>query len=336
MTVKTPALPPVQHAKVNGIEMAYYEAGPRTGVPIIFCHGFPELAFSWRHQLAACEAAGVWAIAPDQRGYGGTSQPEAITDYDMEHLTGDLVGLMDHLKIEKAVFCGHDWGGIIVWQMPLRHRDRCAGVIGVNTPFMARPPMDPIAAMRMMFGEDMYIVWFQKPGIADAALAADVDKTMRFFMRTPAAMEAAVADTAGVFDTEATSPPTTTFAFGEALAAWDKSDTAHQLLSAEDLAVFVSAFEATGFTGGINWYRNFTRNWEASADQASRIDGLPCLMIMAEKDVVLSPAMADGMGDVIGDLEKALILGSGHWTQQEKPDEVNALILSWIARRFSA
>jgi pimeloyl-ACP methyl ester carboxylesterase len=317
-------MPPVKHAPVNGIDMAYYEVGPREGVPIIFCHGFPELAFSWRHQLQACEAAGRWAIAPDQRGYGLTSRPEGVENYDMEHLTGDLIGLLDHLGVEKAVFCGHDWGGIVTWQLPLMHPGRVAGIIGLNTPFMRRAPLDPIEGMRKVFGEDMYIVWFQKPGVADAALGADVDKTMRFFMRKPAAIEQAV------------TPPAagSTFAFGDALKAWDKADTANQLLTADELAAFVETFEATGFTGGINWYRNFTRNWERSADLPTRIDGLPCLMIMAEKDVVLSPAMADGMEDVISDLEKALIKGSGHWTQQEKPQEVNQLILDWMDRRF--
>jgi len=324
--MSTPAvqMPPVQYASVNGIDMAYYEVGPRQGVPVVFCHGFPELAYSWRHQLAAFEAAGLWAIAPDQRGYGLTSRPSAVTDYDMEHLTGDLVGLLDHLGVEKAIFCGHDWGGIIVWQMPLMHPDRCAGVIGLNTPFMRRAPIDPIAGMRAVMGEEMYIVWFQKPGEADAALASDVDKTMRFFMRRPGAMAAA----------SAAPGERPTFAFGPALQAWDKSDTAFQLLSPEELKVFVDAFERTGFTGGINWYRNFTRNWERSADLPTRIDGLPCLMIMAENDAVLSPAMADGMEEVIGDLEKVLVKGSGHWTQQEKPEEVNRLILDWMGRRF--
>jgi len=330
-------MPPVQHAAINGVDMAYYEVGPRgQGVPIVFCHGFPELAFSWRHQLKACEAAGRWAIAPDQRGYGLTSAPEAVTDYDMEHLTGDMVGLLDHLGVEKAVFVGHDWGGIVVWQMPLMHASRVAGVVGLNTPFMRRPPIDPIAGMRMVFGEDMYIVWFQKPGVADAALGADPDKTMRFFMRTPGAVEAAASEApaSGLTLSGEQNAGPSTFAFGEALAAWDKSDTAYQLLDADELAAFVESFERTGFTGGINWYRNFTRNWERSADLPTRVDGVPCLMIMAEKDVVLSPAMADGMEEVIGDLEKALIRESGHWTQQEKPDEVNRLILDWMDRRF--
>ena len=104
-------MPPLKYASVNGIEMAYYEAGPRVGVPVILCHGFPELAFSWRHQLRAFEAAVRWAIAPDQRGYGLTSRPDAVEAYDIDHLTDDVVGLMDHLKIDKAILCGHDWGG---------------------------------------------------------------------------------------------------------------------------------------------------------------------------------------------------------------------------------
>ncbi|MFL5297100.1 MAG: alpha/beta fold hydrolase [Phenylobacterium sp.] len=317
-------MPPVKRADVNGIELAYYEAGPRQGVPIILCHGFPELAFSWRHQLKALGEAGRWVIAPDQRGYGLSSRPEPVTDYDMEHLTGDMVGLLDHLGVEKAIFCGHDWGGIVVWQMPLMHPSRVAGVIGLNTPFMPRSPVDPIAAMRFRFGPDMYIVWFQTPGDADATLARDVEKTMRFFMRKADALARPREPTEGESN----------FAFKALLDAWDPSDRHGQLLSADELAAFVETFQATGFTGGINWYRNFTRNWERSEGQPGRIDGLPCLMITAELDPVLSPAMAEGMPGLIGDLEMHMVAGSGHWTQQEKPDEVNRLILDWLARRF--
>ncbi|HEY0437451.1 MAG TPA: alpha/beta hydrolase [Phenylobacterium sp.] len=328
MTAESPALarqmPPVQRAQVNGIELAYYEAGPRAGVPIVLCHGFPELAFSWRHQLKALGDAGRWVIAPDQRGYGLTGRPEAVTDYDMEHLTGDLVGLLDHLGAEQAIFVGHDWGGFVVWQMPLMHRDRVAGVIGLNTPFLPRSPIDPIAALRLRFGPDMYIVWFQTPGDADAVLAADVEKTMRFFMRRAA----------GLQQTAQTPEGGSTFAFKQLLQAWDPSDTGSQLLNAEELAAFVQTFQATGFTGGINWYRNFTRNWERSEALPNRLDALPCMMITAELDPVLSPALAEGMPGLIGDLEMHMVAGSGHWTQQEKPDEVNRLIADWLARRF--
>jgi len=320
----TTEMPPVQRAKVNGIELAYYEAGPRQGVPVVLCHGFPELAFSWRHQIRALADAGRWVIAPDQRGYGGSSRPEPVTDYDMAHLTGDLAGLLDHLGADTAIFCGHDWGGIVVWQMPLMHRDRTAGVIGLNTPFLPRSPADPIAIMRNRFGPDMYIVWFQTPGDADRTLGADVGRTMRFFMRRPRVLQAAAAPPEG-------GP---TFAFKDLLGQWDGTYEPDAFLSEDELAVFVDTFRRTGFTGGINWYRNFTRNWECSEGLAQRIDDLPCLMITAENDAVLTPAMAEPMPMLIGDLEMHMIQGSGHWTQQEKPAEVNRLILDWLDRRF--
>ena len=155
-------MPPLQFAQVNGIRMGYYEAGPSSDKPpVILCHGWPEIAFSWRHQIKALSEAGIRVIAPDQRGYGATDRPEPVEDYDMEHLTGDLVGLLDHLKIDKAIFVGHDWGGFIVWQMPLRHLDRVAGVVGVNTPHWDRAPADPIELFRQRFGDKMYIVQFQ-------------------------------------------------------------------------------------------------------------------------------------------------------------------------------
>jgi pimeloyl-ACP methyl ester carboxylesterase len=320
----TTAMPPVQRARVNGIEMAYYEAGPRQQVPIVLCHGFPELAFSWRHQIKALADAGRWVIAPDQRGYGLTPGPQEVAAYDMEHLTGDLVGLLDHLGVEKAIFVGHDWGGIVVWQMPLMHPGRVAGVIGLNTPFMPRSPVDPIAIMRNRFGPDMYIVWFQAPGDADATLAADVGRTMRLFMRKPRAVQVAAEPAAGG----------STFAFKALLAQWDGNYAPDAFLSDDELGVFVEAFARTGFTGGINWYRNFTRNWERSEGLPSRIDNLPCLMITAERDAVLTPAMAEHMPAFIGDLEMHMVKGSGHWTQQEKPDEVNRLMLDWLEKRF--
>jgi pimeloyl-ACP methyl ester carboxylesterase len=315
-------MPPVQRARVNGVELAYYEAGPRTGTPVVLCHGFPELAFSWRHQIQALAMAGRWVIAPDQRGYGLSEKPDGIEAYDMAHLTGDLVGLLDHLGVDRAVFCGHDWGGIVVWQLPLMHPERVAGVIGLNTPFLPRAPVDPIAIFRKRYGPDMYIVWFQTPGEADAVLGRDVEKTMRFFMRRPRAMA------------EAAQSGGSTFAFGEALERWDPAGDEAQLLTADELAIFVQAFEQGGFTGPINWYRNFTRNWERAEGLPSRIDGVPCLMITAELDAVLTPEMAKPMPLFIGDLETQMVEGSGHWTQQEKPEAVNRLMLDWLNRRF--
>jgi len=324
-------MPPVQYAETNGIRMAYYEAGPREGVPLILCHGFPELAFSWRHQIKALGEAGRWVIAPDQRGYGLTDRPAAVQDYDMEHLTADLVGLLDHLKVEKAIFAGHDWGGIVVWQMPLRDPERTAGVIGLNTPFMPRAPADPIAIMRARLGDQMYIVHFQTPGEADAVLDADPAKAMSFFLRRPLPGEAL--PSAGLATERKPGDPSA-FALINILKAYSPQfDPREPFLTADELAVFVSSFKRTGFTGGINWYRNLTRNWERSADIAAKVS-VPSLMIMAEKDAVLPPSAADGMETYVADLEKTLIEGSGHWTQQEKPEAVNAAMIGWLDRRF--
>ena len=176
-------MPPIQYADVNGIRMGYYEAGPKSDAPpMVLCHGWPEIAFSWRHQIKALGDAGIRVIAPDQRGYGATSRPEAVEEYDLEHLTGDLVALLDHL--EKAIFVGHDWGGFVVWQMAMRHPSRVAGVVGVNTPHYPRPPIDPIALFRKRFGDLMYIVQFQDPAREpDRIFASRVPELFDCFMR---------------------------------------------------------------------------------------------------------------------------------------------------------
>lgn len=310
--------------KTNGIDMAVYEAGPKNGFPVVLCHGFPELAYSWRHQLPALAAAGYRVLAPDQRGYGLTSRPEKIEDYDITHLTGDLVGLLDVYGIEKAVFVGHDWGGLVTWMVPLLHPSRVAGNIGVNTPFLPRSPVDPIMAMRAVFGEDMYIVYFQKPGVADGLLAKDVGKAFRFFMRKngPTAEEYAKLP-----------QEQKNLALVHALQTDESTWGGEQLLNPEEMKFFVDTFTRTGFTGGINWYRNFTRNWEIMGPVEYKVK-TPSLMIMAEDDIVLSPAMADNMELFVPDLEKVLIKRCGHWTQQEHPEETNTAMIDWLKRKF--
>lgn len=308
----------------NGIDMAVHEMGPKDGFPVVLCHGFPELAYSWRHQLPALAAAGYRAIAPDQRGYGGTTRPEKIEDYDIPHLTDDLAGLLDALELKKAVFCGHDWGGLVVWQMALYHPERVAGVIGVNTPFLPRAPVDPIMAMRAVYGENMYIVFFQKPGEADAILAKDVGKTFRFFMRKNSM-------TAEEFAKRPQSERNLELV--SALQSDEAKWPGEPLLKPDELNMFVDTFERTGFTGGINWYRNFTRNWQLSEKLEQKVQ-VPGLMIMAEDDVVLSPAIAEGMERYVPDLEKSLIRRCGHWTQQEHPEETNKVMVDWLRRHF--
>ena len=188
--------------------------------------------------------------------------------------------------------------------------------------------------MRRRFGERMYIVSFQTPERDDAILAKDVSRTMDFFMRRPPPGAPPASGGLGLSNPEPGEAEGPTFALTDALEAWDPAhDPRPRFLNADEAAVFVEAFERTGFTGPINWYRNFTRNWERSADLPSQVK-VPSLMVMAEKDAVLPPSAADGMEAYVPDLEKRLISDSGHWTQQEQPDAVNAVLLDWLDRRF--
>jgi pimeloyl-ACP methyl ester carboxylesterase len=266
--------------------------------------------------------AGFFAVAPDQRGYGGSSAPSERTAYDIFHLTGDLVGVLDALDVEQAIFVGHDWGGFVVWQMPLLRPERTVGVVGLNTPYSPRFPMKPTELFRMVGGDNHYILYFQEPGVADVALAEHVDIVFEKLMRRgfdPATLEGVATDVGGNFvDTLVNAP-----LLGD------------QLLSPAELAVYAEEFRRNGFTGPLNWYRNFDRNWELTPEQdGARIDGIPCMMITAAWDPVLAPALAQGMPSVIGDLELHNIEKCGHWTQQEHPDEVNALLLDFLRRRF--
>jgi pimeloyl-ACP methyl ester carboxylesterase len=327
-------MPPLQFAKLNGIRMGYYDAGPTSDAPpVVLCHGWPEMAFSWRHQIKALAAARIRVIAPDQRGYGATSRPDAVEDYSIEHLTDDLVALLDHLKIDKAIFVGHDWGGFIVWQMPLRHRDRVAGVVGVNTPHTDRAPVDPLLIYRKRFGETMYIVQFQDPAREpDRLFGEHVENTFDMFMRKPMPRKPADATDAPAAGIGAS--PKLNLAFPQMVAGYDPAkDPRPRILSDDERQVFIDAFKQSGFTGGINWYRNMSANW-ARAEGLDHTVRVPALMIMAENDAVLPPSAADGMEAIVPDLEKYLVKDSGHWTQQEKPDEVSQVLIDWRRRRF--
>jgi soluble epoxide hydrolase / lipid-phosphate phosphatase len=319
------AMPPVKFVRTNGIRMAVYDAGK--GPAVVLLHGWPELAYSWRNQIPALVSAGYRVVVPDQRGYGLTDRPPEVEAYDMVHLTGDLVGLLDALGIQKAIFCGHDWGGLVVWQMPLFHRDRVAGVIGLNSPFVPRLPLPPIETLRFIFGERMYVVSFQDYGVDDALLEKDVERVFRTLMRKK------VIRAAEYF---ALPPEHRHFDFIRQFEAPEpKRLPGEPVLDRDELQVFVTAYKATGFTGGINWYRNVQRNWEASRGIEQRVS-VPSLMLSAEDDVVLPPALTDGMETYVPDLEKHTISDCGHWAQQEKPNEVNRIIIDWLKRRFPA
>ncbi|WP_421865270.1 alpha/beta fold hydrolase [Parvibaculum sp.] len=319
--------PEPHYVDTNGLKMAVYEQGPKDGVPVVMCHGFPELAYSWRHQIPAIAKAGFRAIAPDQRGYGNTGGPKGqdnIPLYDIAHLTDDLAGMLDALGLDKAVFAGHDWGGMVVWQMALRHPDRVAGVIGVNTPFIPRGPINPIEGMRMVFGEDMYIVYFQNFGVAEGIFDKDVARSMRFWYRK-SAMKLA--------DFDKLPAEQKNLSFINSFAADESEWPGEQLLNAEELDYYTKAFQKSGFEGGINWYRNFTRNWKDSESLVEKVNA-PSLMISAADDIVLRPEMTEGMEQYVPDLEKHVIPDCGHWTQSEKPEELNTLMVDWLKRRF--
>ena len=315
--------PEPQYLESNGIRMAVYEAGE--GFPVVFSHGFPELAYSWRHQLPALAAAGFRAIAPDQRGYGLTDKPEDIAAYSLDQLCADLIGVLDALEIEKAVFVGHDWGGGVVWRMPLLYPDRVAGIVGVNTPFGRPPgPEPPIEMLRRLRGENNYVVSFQEPYQADEVLAADVDKAFRFFYRKGRL-------SAEDFAALPADAPERNFELLEALKEPVENRDWELIITEEELGFYVDTYERTGFTGGINWYRNIDQNWADSKDLDFHVEH-PSLYIGAADDTVLPPSSANGMEEWVPNLEKQTIDDCGHWTQQERPDELNAILIDWLQR----
>lgn len=314
------AFPKPTFVSVNGIRLAVHEQG--AGPPVILLHGFPELSYSWRHQLPALASAGYRAIAPDLRGYGASDKPEGVGEYTMQTLIADVLGLLDALHLEKAVFVGHDWGSLILWQMALAHPDKIAGLVILNIPFYPSPPIDPIAVMRERLGKDFYIVNFQDSNEADRRFAGDVEHFFDIMMRR------------NQISRERFNQLPKEKQVLNLLAAMDRKVSAGEaLLSAEEREVFVRAFEAGGFTKPINWYRNWSHNWQTYRHLPQTVT-VPTLFIGAANDVIIAPHHIEAMRPHVKDLEMHMIEDCGHWTQQEKPEEVNALVLDWLARRF--
>jgi soluble epoxide hydrolase/lipid-phosphate phosphatase len=311
--------PEPQFVDANGIRLAVHETGE--GPPVVLLHGFPELAFSWRHQLPALASAGYRAIAPDQRGYGASSKPVGVPEYTQQKLISDVTDLLDALDIEQAIIVGHDWGALLAWQMSLLVPERMSGLITLNIPFFARPPVDPIEYMRHELGNDFYIVNFQDSDLADRSCAENpghvFDTMIRRNVITRARFE---------------SLPRKLRQYS-LLAALGRSELhGDALLTPEERQVFVDAFTAGGFTGPINWYRNWTHNWEtmADVDQTVRV---PTLFIGADNDIIISLAQIEAMKPHVLELEIHMLENCGHWSQQEQPDIVNAVMLEWLARQ---
>jgi pimeloyl-ACP methyl ester carboxylesterase len=302
----------------NGINVHLAEQG--SGPLVLLLHGFPELWYSWRHQLPALAAAGFHAVAPDIRGYGRTDAPQPIEAYSMRNMTADAVGILDALGVEKAVVVGHDWGAPIAWHCALLYPDRFRAVVAMSVPFAPRSSaMPPTQAFKRIFGDNFfYILYFQEPGVAEAEFEADVRRSMLL----------SLAGLSGSQSSEWALTPRSeiTTMFGDRPAP----SSLPEWLSEEDLDYYVNEFGRTGFRGGLNRYRNLDRDWEELAELQGAKVHQPALFIAGDKDPVLSFTRLEAMAPYVPDLKTVLLPGCGHWTQQERPSEVNRELVEFL------
>jgi pimeloyl-ACP methyl ester carboxylesterase len=303
----------------NGVQLRVTEAGDRGAPVVVLAHGFPELAYSWRHQIPALADAGYHVLALDQRGYGGSAKPEAIEDYDVAALTGDIAGLLDDVGAERATIVGHDWGAIVAWNFPLLYPDRVAAVAGLSVPPVPRSLKPPTAVFRETFRDNFfYILYFQQPGVADAELARDPATTMRRLLSSElhdvdAAQRMFALGPEGLI--ERTSEP-------GCLPDW---------INADEFDRYVDEFTRNGFTGPLNWYRNLDRNWHLTATPPAATITVPALFIGGTTDPVLTFMSPERATEVVtGEYHQVMLEGAGHWIQQERPDEVNAVLLEFL------
>jgi len=325
----SPPLPGWCRIASNGVRFAASWQPPAPARPtLVLLHGFPELAWSWRHQIGALAAAGCGVLAPDLRGYGATGAHGDVAAYRLQNLARDVLGMMDALEIARAVVVGHDFGGALAWTLARDHAARIAGIAALATPYTRRTDTDLVETMRRTRGPTHYMVQYQQPGHAEALLgrdAAAVEKTLRGMFRRPGALENQFAQAPAAL--RALPPDVLSGSSAAAQAA------GAALLREDELAVYVRAFAHTGFTGALNWYRNLRRNWEDTAGVVDCV-AVPALMVSGELDIFLPPATTRGMERIVPDLERHTLEGCGHWMQQEQPEAVNALLLDWLDRRF--
>lgn len=319
----------IRHRQLQVGELSMHVAEAGEGPLVLLCHGFPECWYSWRHQLTALAAAGYHAVAPDMRGYGETTAPAPVDAYTILHLVGDMTGLLAALGKQDAVIVGHDWGSLVAWNAALLRPDKFRAVVGMSVPFLPRIPMRPLAMMKAMAGERFfYILYFQEPGKAEAELDPRAREMMRGMLYT-----ASGSIDPKHFGKMLNLPKTAGFLDGlvqpEKLPDW---------LREEDLEVYAATFEKTGFRGGLNWYRNFDRNWELLAPFADRKVTVPALFVGGLRDaVVTGPELKEPgpgvqmLGTFCDDLRgKVLIEGAGHWNQQEAPEATNAALIEFL------
>lgn len=316
------SFPKPEYITHDGFRLAVYEAGRKTGQPVVFVHGWPEMAYSWKHQLQAFSKAGYRAIALDLRGFGKSDAPTDIEHYGISQVVSDIEAVLDALNLDQTVLVGHDWGGIIVWQSARMLARRVSHVISLCTPLVHRAPVDPIKIFRKRYGDEHYFVHFtDRPGEADALFAQNPDAFFRLMFQKPSKN---VTQGSAIFHT-----PARFKAFLDAGAP----DAGDGVMSEANRHIYVKQYRRSGFHGGLNLYRNTRANWELTAG-LSELLNKPTLMISAEHDVFLPPEAADRMYEIVPDLECHTLKDCGHWVMWEQPEAVNAFMLDWLSRRM--
>jgi len=314
----------MQTLGVNGLRMQVAMQG--SGPLVLLCHGFPELWISWREQLNALAAAGYRAVAPDMRGYGGTSAPDDVTAYSQLHLVGDMVELVRELKETRAVIVGHDWGAPVAWNAALLRPDVFRAVVGMSVPFAPPGRVEMLSALRQAGIHDFYLQYFQTPGLAEAELERDVGASIRriHFGASGEGQAVLGRPVFGAVD------PDKGF-----LGHLVEPRSAPEWWSEADIAHYTTEFTRTGFRGGLNWYRNITRSWELLAPWRGQVIRQPSMFIAGASDDVLkfpsSKPQIENFGRTLPGLRGCHILeGAGHWIQRERAHAVNALVIGFL------
>lgn len=308
----------------GGVELDVIDAGPADGPVIVLSHGFPESSHSWRHQIEPLADAGWRVLVPDQRGYGRSSAPGDVTAYRSDHLGDDLLALLDDVGADDAVFVGHDWGALLVWDLARYRPDRVRAAINVSVPYTPWP-MQPTELFRQMWGDRFfYMTYFQEVGPAEAELQADVSNTMRLVLWGGSAeMYSAPPDPADLPPAEGTgflSAFTSRRVVPDGLPEW---------LTSADFDTYVDQFTASSFFGPVSWYRNLDADWELTKDLAA--PPMPTAFIGGDKDMVIAhrPEYVESMHQLLPDFRGIWTVDdAGHWTQQEQPGRFNEALLA--------
>jgi pimeloyl-ACP methyl ester carboxylesterase len=308
----------------NGIDIFLLEQGE--GPLVVLCHGWPELSYSWRHQIPALAAAGFHVVAPDMRGFGRTTAPADIDAYSIFDLVGDMVALVATLGAQQAVIVGHDWGAPVAWHAAMFRPDVFKAVAGLSVPPPFRGRGRPLDTLRESGITNFYWQYFQTPGIAERELERDAGLTMRTVLGRGFSDPSA-----SLFIEE-----------GQGFLGHPRADLPlPDWLSEADLAYFTKAYKASGFRGGLNWYRNIDRNWELTAPWQGAQIHQPSLFIAGSKDSVITGLIGAKrvaeMERVLPNLQQKLIIeGAGHWIQQERADQVNAALIAFLKKNSNS